>query len=196
MDVRKKAKKLHKEADKLLYKQGLHDILKKHARVFYTGSYYLDLMVWPDIDIYISIFDDPFDKQIFFEIGNQLAQLPQVISLKFQDHHTYPHKLLPDGLYWNIRINNDQFKTPWKVDIWALDSDSIEQALQDIEQIKQQLNEQNRLKILKIKESLINEKGRTPILSGYHIYQAILFKGITDRDEIVRYLKKKGIYIG
>ena len=44
-------------------------------------------------------------------------------------------------------------------------------------------------RILEIKHSLLTPDGRTPVLSGYHIYQAVLFKGLRDRTEVIEYLK-------
>ncbi|KQC12913.1 MAG: hypothetical protein APR63_01715 [Desulfuromonas sp. SDB] len=193
IDILDKSRKLHEQAIELLYEGGIHKILSSKAKVFYTGSYNLDLMVWPDIDIYLSIQNNPFDKEIFFDIGKEIALLPDVVSLKYKDHRSYPLEILPRGLYWNIRIDNEQFDTPWKIDIWALAEQQIKENIKEIEKIKQKLNEQNRKLILKVKQSLINEKGRTPILSGYHIYQAILLYGMREREDIVWYLKKKGV---
>ena len=39
------------KADSLLLKKGIHSLLEKYGQVFYAGSYVLDLMAWPDIDL-------------------------------------------------------------------------------------------------------------------------------------------------
>jgi hypothetical protein len=55
------------------------------------------------------------------------------------------------------------------------------------------MDEEKRKLILDVKHSLINAEGRTPFLSGYHIYRAVLFEGLTEREEIVAYLREQGI---
>ena len=69
MDILKKSDKLYKEARKIILTSGFHDILASFSTVFYTGSYALNLMVWSDIDIEIFMYNSPFNKEIFFEIG-------------------------------------------------------------------------------------------------------------------------------
>lgn len=90
---------------------------------------------------------------------------------------------------------NDFHDIPWKIDLWAFNQQQIENDMLEIQKIKKNLNEENRKLILEIKESLITDEGRTPILSGYHIYQAVLFHGLKEKTEIVEYLKRKGINI-
>ncbi len=120
----------------------------KTSYVFYTGSYALNLMVLPDIDIEISMHNDSFNKEIFFEIGKQISQLPDIISMKFKDHHAFPVDSLPAGLYWNIRIHNDFHDIPWKIDLWAFNQQQIENNMIEIQRIKNNLNEENRKLII------------------------------------------------
>ena len=75
----------------------LHDIVRPYARVVPTGSYYLDLMMFPDIDLYISkvSLDD------LFHIGAQLARCERVIQVVFERSRM---ARLPGGLYLKPRI--------------------------------------------------------------------------------------------
>jgi len=45
---------LKKEADVFLYELGLHEFIKKHGDYYIAGSYDYDLMVWRDLDLYVS----------------------------------------------------------------------------------------------------------------------------------------------
>ncbi len=51
MDALEIAAKWHQEADQLIYDRGIDAILRSYGRVSYTGSYAINLMAWPDIDI-------------------------------------------------------------------------------------------------------------------------------------------------
>ena len=68
MDAHEKSRKLHEEADEILHQRGVDAILRKYGKVHYTGSYALDLMAWPDIDITMRLHGDPYDFKQFFEI--------------------------------------------------------------------------------------------------------------------------------
>ena len=48
---------LKTEADELLYKKGVFDLLQKYGTPHVTGSYFLNLMTWRDLDIYLETED-------------------------------------------------------------------------------------------------------------------------------------------
>ncbi|MBI9011796.1 MAG: hypothetical protein JEZ08_06145 [Clostridiales bacterium] len=55
--------------------------------------------------------------------------------------------------------------------------------------------EETRKKIIELKHALLTKDGRTPVLSGYYIYQAVLYENLTELEDIVEYLREKGINI-
>ena len=195
MNSFKKSKQLRLEAERLLIHHGINETLSAYSDVFYTGSYALDLMAWPDIDIEISLLNDPYNKEAFLEIGKKIGQLQDIISMKFSDHYHFPVEPLPHGLYWNIRIANSIWDVPWKIDLWALKPEEIQKHKKDMQATNQALNHSNRKLIIEIKTSLLNNEGRTPILSGYHIYQAVLVHGLQKRNEVIGYLLQKGVQL-
>ena len=78
------AQQLRREADELLYGRGLDGILRAHGRVFYTGSYALDAMAWPDVDI-----------NMLLEPGYELVDggLRSTDPLNFTDIKPYKQRL-------------------------------------------------------------------------------------------------------
>ena len=193
MNALEKSNELHREAERLLMEGGIDEILRAHADVLYAGSYALNLMAWPDIDIAASMFGDPFNKLAFFELGKRIGQLENIVSMKFTDWYRYPVDPLPQGLYWGIRIANTFSDVPWKIDLWSLKPSVLQEHRDFLKETLAKLTPHTRKLIIDIKLSLLTDKGRTPTLSGFHIYQAVLMHGMTKRDEIVQYLRDNGV---
>ena len=59
--------------------------------------------------------------------------------------------------------------------------------------LKNKITDTKKDKIIKIKSLLLTKEGRTPKFSGFYIYQAILNNSLENEDEILYYLKEKGI---
>ena len=60
---------IKREADALLDEVGVMEILTRYGQVTPTGSFFLDTMVYPDIDLYLS----KVSISSLFEIGGKLA---------------------------------------------------------------------------------------------------------------------------
>ena len=196
MDVLSNAKSLREQADDLIYRWGLDDILSRYGKVFYTGSYFLDTLVYPDLDIQLLVAGDPLSLPNFFDLGKEIALLDGVKALKFDNFVSHPVDPLPKGLYWGIKTSIGTGSRPWKIDLWAKDAASSHQHEDEINDIARRMDNDARLRILEIKHSLLTPEGRTPVLSGYHIYQAVLFKGLRERSEVIEYLQSQDINIG
>src|SRR5512143_1559033 len=114
MEPLERAIQLRNEADVVLGLIGLYDILRPYGKVFPNGSYFLDVMAYPDIDLYITKVS--FDQ--LFAIGAQIARselVLQILVSKIEDP-----VLLPGGLYLKPRIKYGDWGRPWKIDIWSL----------------------------------------------------------------------------
>lgn len=78
MNCLNRAIELHKEAENIIYKEGIDSILKRYGQVNYTGSYRLNLMVWEDIDINMVMNGEEFSLDNFFKMGRELAKIKNV----------------------------------------------------------------------------------------------------------------------
>jgi hypothetical protein len=193
MEALELADRLHCEAARIIYGCGLDAILRSYGKVFYTGSYYLELMAWPDIDIHMVLEPDPLSLDAFFEMGRKIAKLEGVFSVKFANHIRRPVAGLPQGFYWGVRLDTGGWKMPWKIDIWATEEHDFAANQALMERIGGALDAEKRELIIRIKRSLLTPEGRTPVLSGYHIYEAVLFKGLATEAEVRAYLREHEI---
>ena len=62
-----------------------------------------------------------------------------------------------------------------------------------MEQIQSRLTPETRHRILEVKHAILTPEGKTPTLSGYEVYQAVLFERLTEMDDILAYLREKGV---
>ena len=183
------ATKLRQEADIVLGLIRLYDILRPYGRVFATGSFFLDVMVYPDIDLYIT----KVNLEQLFNIGAQIARSELVSQVVFEK--TDDPSLMPDGLYLKPRVNYGDWGRPWKIDIWSLEETIIRERMAVMRRFQTKLTPELRQQILDYKLSILTSQKRTPKYSGYYIYQAFLDKGLLDHASVTQYLLSQGIHM-
>jgi len=181
-----RARRLEEEADFVLHEAGVHDALRTYGRVVPTGSYFLDLMVYPDIDLYIS----QVSLEQLFAIGAQLARSPLVFQVIFEKDFD---QTMAGGFYLKPRIRYGDWGRPWKIDIWALDDAAIDERMAPMRRFQEKMTPPLREAILQYKVSILTSSQRTPMHSGYFIYRAFLDEGISDPGEVTRFLVEHGI---
>jgi hypothetical protein len=184
-----RADQLRAEADLVIGLIRLYDILGPYGKVFPGGSYYLDVMVYPDIDFYITRvgLDD------LFAIGAQFAACERVIQAVFEKSDDA--LLLPDGLYCKLRINYGNWGRPWKIDLWSLDEEIIIRNMADVQHFKSSMTPELREQIISYKLSLLNSEKRTPKYSGYYIYKAFIDEGLLEPEDVTQYLLRCGVKV-
>lgn len=193
MDAHDIADALRKEADEILFERGVDAILRRYGKVHYTGSYALDLMAWPDIDITMLLEGDPYNFDTFFEMGKQLARVKDVDKIEYWNSLNWDVENLPKGLYWGVRCDTRTWQVPWKIDIWATNEDEFKQNQVLMKRLSAEITDEARNLIVEVKHAIITPEGRTPQGSGYYIYEAVLFKGLRSAREIREYVREHGI---
>ncbi|HUV38746.1 MAG TPA: hypothetical protein VMY39_03990 [Planctomycetota bacterium] len=193
MDAHEIADALHREADEILYRRGVDAILQSFGRVHYTGSYALNLMAWPDIDITMVLDGDPYSFDNFFEMGKQLAAVEGVDKIEYWNSLNWDVANLPKGLYWGVRCKTATREVPWKIDVWATNEAEFRSNQQLMKRLAGEITDEARKLIVEVKHAMLTPEGRTPQGSGYYIYEAVLFKGLRAARDIREYLKQHGI---
>ena len=186
MNFLERAAKLRREADVVMQAIGLQKILRPYGPVTMTGSYFLDVMVYPDIDLYIP----GISIEQFFMIGAQLAGCDEVFHVIFEKSFL---ENLPGGLYMQARVKWGEWERPWKIDIWSLDEKLLRQQMEPMLSFKEKMTSEKRARIIHYKMSVLTLEKRTPRYSGFFIYKAFLDEGLVDDDQVTAYLVANGI---
>jgi hypothetical protein len=181
------AAKLKHEANIVLGLIHVYDALRLYAKVFPTGSFFLDVMAYPDIDLYIT----KINLEQLFQIGSRMARCELVTQVVFE--RTDDPVRLPNGLYLKPRVNYGDWGRPWKIDIWSLDEKVIQEKMVDMRHFQAKMTPELREQIINYKLSVLTPQLRTPVYSGYYIYKAFLDEGLTNFEQVTRYLVDNGI---
>jgi hypothetical protein len=188
IDPLQRSARLKEEADFILQAVNLYPIVQPYGRITPTGSYYLDVMAYPDIDLYLS----KVSVTELFAIGGQLAACDLVYRVVFEKSQT---TRLPGGLYLKPRIRYGEWGRPWKIDIWSLADEVIDRQMAEIHRFKQAMTAEIQEQIIRYKHAILTASQRTPMYSGYHIYKAFIDEGLTDFQAVTAYLVEQGIRI-
>jgi len=188
------SKLIREQAQNVISELQLHERISTSGELSFTGSYELDLMVWKDIDCYIT-----FDSEInaikeFYKLIEIFFNLSGVSKIKLINFYQNPRLNMPQGLYCGISYCSKQFGI-WKVDIWNLSLDAENKNKEFLKNAKSRLNPETKDLILYWKYKLLNNKGRLPHLASYYLYQAILFENIRKDQEIINYFKKNNVLL-
>lgn len=186
MEPLERASRLRQQADFVMQQIGLYDIVRPYGTIVPTGSYFLDTMVYPDIDLQIS----KVSIGQLFEIGGQLAESDMVSQIVFEKSND---PRLPGGLYLKPRIAYGEWGRLWKIDIWSLDDEVSEQQMQPMRHFQAKMTAQLREQIICYKLSIMTKSNRPPKYSGYFIYKAFIDEGLTEFHEVTQYLIANGI---
>ena len=113
MDFLNRADRLRQEAGLILQEIKLNEILVPYGTMNFTGSYYLDLMAYPDMDVEVS----QMTTGQIFSVLSQFFEHPWLDQVEFEKPN---EPRLPGSLYFKLRIVHGDWGRPWKIDIWSL----------------------------------------------------------------------------
>lgn len=190
MDVLECAKELRDEAQELLDREELWAPFASRGAIHVVGSTYLDLLVFPDLDVYFEVREG--ELEAFAEASQALILADDVTTVELEKelHLRYP-AMVPEGIFLQYRIKNE--KRLWKVDIWALaDTELLEQKMAESARFKEKMSLEQRELILQTKHRLAAPFGRSPVGSSYLVYLAVLEEGIGTVDGVIDYIRAQG----
>lgn len=180
--------RIHEEADNILYKLGLIDILNKWGIPHITGSYALRLMTWRDLDIYLET--DTMTEAEFFILGKTIEAALKPVKMSYRNERIARTKGLPCGLYWGVYLGNER-NGAWKIDVWAVDAKECNRLLNYSTNLESKLDSLTRMQILAIKSQCWKDPEYRRSYTSKDIYEAVLEKDITTIEGFRDYLQKR-----
>jgi hypothetical protein len=178
VNLEEKAARWKSKADKLLINYKLESILKDHGKVEFTGSYKYNLMLSPDIDMYL-IVKVGDQKPTAIKVLSELIEQNLWNGYLFYDWSKFrseEHKNYPIGYY--IGLKSTYKENRWKVDIWIVDE--AEKNKRSWNDKLTHLNYEQREVVLTLKRAKLNGE----IQSSVHdIYEAVLYKNVRTVNE-------------
>lgn len=173
-------------ADKLLYDFCLISELNKYGTPYIVGSYYMDLMAWNDLDIYVS--NESMSTEKLYELTSFILCTFKPVWYEAKEEINNDKKVWFHG--FETEITGDL----WNVDIWFFDDETISNALDFSQNIKQKLlyNPTAKNIVIKIKQSLVsNEQYGFDKYSSMDVYKAVFENDISSYEEFIKNYKEK-----
>ena len=193
MDPLERARSVQQEAASLMHDIALYEVLEPYGPVVPTGSYYLDVMVHPDVDLYIP--ELSLDR--VFGIGRQFADAEKVYQVTVLKLDMVGVPSLPEGLYLGLRVmagaGYRDWGHMWKFDIVSFGQALVRERMAVMAHFRERMTASLREQIVRYKCSILNDRGRTPSHSGFFVYEAFIDKGLSDPADVTRYLADNGI---
>jgi len=170
MDLLQQSKQWHKEADDLITKSKLLNILESLGEVHFTGSYKYDLMLGPDIDVLL-VSQNP--ENAAQNLLDTLIKQRYWNGYKFYDWENFDmpkHPEYPKAYYVGTKITFNEHR--WKTDIWI-----VEKFPSNIDNswIEEKAKGDKKLRILEFKKE---RDEYNPSISSYDIYDAVINNNI------------------
>jgi hypothetical protein len=185
-ELLKQAEKLKKKAYNLLYNKGLFDLISSVGTTQIIGSFTLDLMTWPDIDISVTL---PHEKDVstFFELGKMITEQFNAAKMSFSNMFIRTDQPYDHGLYWGAYLPHESQR--WKIDIWGYGEKAFQSNMKDFEKIRNFLDTSHRLTILRIKNDVCHLPEYRGIITALDIYNAVGKHKIKTTDEFLKWHK-------
>ncbi len=163
------------QATQLLVRSGLESLLNKRGGFAVVGSADLDLMTWPDIDLYmLAPPDSPSDfltllppfEQSCHETGLAL------VKVSYNNEYLRPDNAYGEGLYLGLRLLVDSVL--WKIDLWAWSRLTLARKLEEHRILAEKLANADRDLILTIKQAVQDRPEYRGAFTSLHVYDFVL----------------------
>ena len=93
------ADQLQDEASILLENSALWRSFADHGKIHVAGSTYLDLLIFPDLDVYFEVMDVVNILDVFSDAARELIGMDEVTSIEFEkDLHKRCPEQVPEGI--------------------------------------------------------------------------------------------------
>lgn len=192
------SKRIKSQADKILKESGIVEILSEYGEVKIAGSYSLDVMLRPDLDLYVVAEKHDWDKVI--DIQSKIIKRKYFRDVYFIDWLNFENKQTGLVEEWIPSIKGYYFATVipiedqrFKMDIWLItkEYDKSAELTDHFRKLLNNADESKKLVILEIKNAMRQGKKYIDGVDGKLIYKAVLENGITNIEDFKEFLLKQ-----
>lgn len=173
------SKKIKIQADALLKQTDLITILSAFGTPHIIGSYSMDLMYNPDLDIIVTS-EHPRASSV--AALDTIVKKQMVQKLEYGDFITFKRENRPEGCIIVLKAEVEGIK--WEIEIWFLTS--AERGEKYAEHINSMANKRMRDTILEFKYLVNEENISKHSIASTSIYEGVVDKGITDFKEFLK----------
>lgn len=178
-DLDKYSQKIRKDAEDLLKKTNLVEVLSEFGEVKIGGSFKYDLMWGPDIDMVV-VCKNP--REMSVNALNKIVELRLAQKFEYGDFVKFKRENRPESYIVNMILPFSDQK--WEAEIWFFEEYPKSQAEMD-ELIKNNLNKENKEIILEMKRRRDSEGMNKYKINSAQIYKKVLIEGIKSFEELI-----------
>ncbi len=180
-------RELRAEADALVERCGVLEILRQYGTPHLSGSYALQLMTWRDLDIYL---ETAPDVGSFLDLARELGERLSPRRLSYIDHLHFPATEGVTGLYLGVRTD-DLPRGGWKMDIWGLAPEVCAERLSYCASLAARIDDAARTAILRIKTEVCRHPAYRDAITSHDVYEAVLTAGAATAEEFWSYVGQR-----
>lgn len=171
---------VQRDANRLLRELRLVEQLQRYGEVELAGAYRWDLMLEPDLDLYVV--NATVGLDLVLDAFNHFVRCGDFLWFALGDTvRAKPEWEVPKGYY--LGMSREFNGRRWKVETWFLRSPQPVPTW-----IDERMTEAGRRRILQLKE--LKRTGDLPI-SSYSIYRAVLFDDVGDAASMRAWLERQ-----
>lgn len=171
---------IHENAEKLLH--DLTPVLTKYGEAAVTGSFYMDMMAWNDLDIYLC------PDEARFDIFSLMADVNALLHPIRLEGMAQPEQ---GRIFYSVETMF--MGERWNVDIWVKSREEIRESLEYCASILRRVQEESELKeiILSVKRRLISmqlygfDKHHARHYHSVDVYSAVLNESVRSPEEFL-----------
>lgn len=181
--LEKRSQELLDSGNQILNSRGLKEILSGYGDLTIIGSFALNLLIKPDLDIYVKI--PSYDLKKHFEIFANIAETLHPLRMKFIDLREVNWTDFPmkEGLFIGVSLIQDGIE--WSIDGWALTPNIYEERVAYHQEVQRLLTPELRPVVWEIKSQIY----KSPAYKSRDLYQAVLKEHVNSLSEFYNWYK-------
>ncbi|MFA6365546.1 MAG: hypothetical protein WCW78_04080 [Candidatus Paceibacterota bacterium] len=178
-EIKKYSKRIKEQADVILKETNLMSLLGEFGTPHIIGSYAMDLMYNPDLDIIVTS-KDPRKSSV--EALAKIVEMRIFPKLEYGDFVKFKREKRPEG--YIIVLKTSVGDTEWEIEVWFLPS--VEKEEKDIAHIRSHMTPEIKSKILEFKYLVSKNNISKHSISSPAIYKAVIDRKIEHFDELLK----------